>query len=205
MTQQYRYKASDPWRVVPFMILGAVLQGGLAIGVSAADSLFISNIGADRLPVIYACMPLLMLAYITIYTRGLNRWGIDRLFVATIGVLVIGGFAFAFVLRGENPPPAVYYVAMFYGSLWYIALYSLLWNFIDGFFDLSEAKRLFGLIAGGSAVGAIAGGFLVSKLSSIMSRMAFWGMGYDGSDGLADRVVDRAQCPSGGRGSRGRK
>ncbi|MFX3681355.1 MAG: Npt1/Npt2 family nucleotide transporter [bacterium] len=176
MTQQYRYKANDPWRVVPFMVLGAVLQGGLAIGVSAADSLFISNIGADRLPVIYACMPLLMLAYITIYTRGLNRWGIDRLFVATIGVLVVGGFGFALVLRGESPPQAVYYVAMFYGSLWYIALYSLLWNFIDGFFDLSEAKRLFGLIAGGSAVGAIAGGFLVSKLSSIMGVAWLFGV-----------------------------
>ena len=53
MSREYRFKADDPWRVVPFMILGALIQGGLAIGVSAADSLFISNIGANKLPVIY--------------------------------------------------------------------------------------------------------------------------------------------------------
>lgn len=176
MTKQYRYNASDPWRVVPFMILGAVLQGGLAIGVSAADSLFISNIGSDKLPIIYTVMPLLMLAYISAYTRVLNRWGIDFLFVATIVILVIGGFGFSFLLRTENPPEWIYYVAMFYGSLWYIALYSLLWNFIDGFFDLSEAKRLFGLIAGGSAAGAIAGGFLVSSLSEVMGVSWLFGV-----------------------------
>ncbi len=176
MSKSYRFKAGDPWRVVPFMLLGAVLQGGLAIGVSAADSLFISNIGSDQLPVIYACMPLLMVAYISAYTRILNRWGIDRLFVATIGVLVVGGFGFAYLLRAEAPSDSIYYIAMFYGSLWYIALYSLLWNFIDGFFDLSEAKRLFGLIAGGSAVGAIVGGFLVSTLSGIMGVAWLFGV-----------------------------
>ena len=176
MSNKYRYKSGDPWRVVPFMLLGAVLQGGLAIGVSAADSLFISNIGADQLPVIYACMPLLMLAYISAYTRILNRWGIDRLFVATIGVLVVGGFGFSYLLRTEDPSDSIYYIAMFYSSLWYIALYSLLWNFIDGFFDLSEAKRLFGLIAGGAAVGAIGGGFLVSSLSEVMGVAWLFGV-----------------------------
>ena len=176
MSNKYRYKSGDPWRVVPFMLLGAVLQGGLAIGVSAADSLFISNIGADQLPVIYACMPLLMLAYISAYTRILNRWGIDRLFVATIGVLVVGGFGFSYLLRTEDPSDSIYYIAMFYSSLWYIALYSLLWNFIDGFFDLSEAKRLFGLIAGGAAVGAIGGGVLVSSLSEVMGVAWLFGV-----------------------------
>jgi len=176
MSKHYRYKAGDPWRVVPFMLLGAILQAGLAIGVSAADSLFISNIGANRLPVIYAFMPLIMLGYIGAYSRLLKRWGIDWLFQATTGFLVVGGFVFAYLLKGDSPPVPVYYAAMFYGSLWYIALYSLLWNFIDGFFDLSEAKRLFGLIAGGSALGAIGGGFLVSNLSSVMGVSWLFGV-----------------------------
>ncbi|MCF3650802.1 Npt1/Npt2 family nucleotide transporter [Synoicihabitans lomoniglobus] len=176
MTKAYRFKAGDPWRVVPFMFLGAILQAGLAIGISAADSLFISHVGADRLPVIYACMPVIMLAYIAGYTRLLNRWGIDRLFVVTIGVLVVGGVAFAVLLRGEHTSLPVYFAAKFYGSLWYIALYSLLWNFIDGFFDLSEAKRLFGLIAGGSAVGAIGGGFVVTHLSEIIGVAGLFGI-----------------------------
>ena len=176
MSREYRFKADDPWRVVPFMILGALIQGGLAIGVSAADSLFISNIGANKLPVIYTCIPLIMLAYIGIYNRVLDLWGIDRLFVATIGILVVGGFVFSYLLRGDSPPESVYYISMFYGAFWYIALYSLLWNFIDGFFDLSEAKRLFGLIAGGSALGAIGGGFLVTKLSGIMGVSWLFGV-----------------------------
>ena len=118
MSTGYRYKAGDPWRVVPFMFLGAILQAGLAIGVSAADSLFIANIGANHLPVIYALMPILMILYITISTRVLNRWGIDVLFTVTILLLVCGGFTFGYLLRGSSPPDSIYYAAMFYGSLW---------------------------------------------------------------------------------------
>ncbi|MDA8527283.1 hypothetical protein N9K67_00640 [Opitutaceae bacterium] len=176
MSQKFRFKAGDPWRVAPFMLLGGLIQGGLAIGVSAADSLFISNIGADKLPIIYTCIPLIMLVYIGAYNRVLDRWGIDKLFVATIGILVLGGFGFAYLLRGQNPPETVYYIAMFYGAFWYIALYSLLWNFIDGFFDLSEAKQLFGMIAGGSAIGAIGGGFLVTQLSELMGVSWLFGV-----------------------------
>lgn len=176
----YRYKPGDPWRVVPFMVLGAVLQGGLAIGMSAADSLFIARVGADKLPFIYACMPLVMLAYVSIYTRLLDRWGIDRLFYATMGVLALGGMLLAVLLNRPVVSPVIYYIAKFYASLWYIGLYTLLWNFVDRFFDLSEAKRLFGFIAGGSAVGAIIGGFAVTELSDRIG-VAWLFVGWTGS------------------------
>jgi hypothetical protein len=49
--------------------------------------------------------------------------------------------------------------------LWYIGLYNLFWTFIDGYFDLVDAKRLFSFFAAGSAIGAMLGGTLVLQLA----------------------------------------
>lgn len=161
--------AGDWARVAPLMVLSGLLQMGIAIGMSAADSLFIAHVGADRLPIVYAIMPVIMLVYIAGYTRLLSRQGIDFVFKLTVGVLVVGGVALSAVLqRAGEIPVEVIYAAKIYTSLWFIGLYSLLWNYVDGFFNLSDAKQAYGLIAGGAAVGAIIGGTLVTHLSALL-------------------------------------
>ena len=161
--------AGDWTRLAPLMVLSGLLQMGIAIGMSAADSLFIAHVGADRLPVVYAIMPVIMLVYIAGYTRLLSRKGIDFVLKLTVGVLVVGGVVWSTVLQREGDiPTEVLYAAKIYTSLWFIGLYSLLWNYVDGFFNLSDAKQAYGLIAGGAAVGAIIGGTLVTQLSALM-------------------------------------
>ncbi len=162
-------------RVAPFMALGGVLQMGQAMGISAADSLFIANVGADKLPVVYALTPIMMLAYIAGYTRLLARFGIDLVFHLTLGLLIVGGIAFGHLLgAGGEAPVMLLYAAKLYASLWYIALYSLVWNYVDGFFNLSDAKQVFGLIAGGAAFGAIIGGTVVNQLSEVLGVSALF-------------------------------
>lgn len=150
------------------MVLAGVLQMGIAIGMSAADSLFISQVGADRLPVIYAVTPVMMLIYVAGYARLLSRKGIDFVFHVTLGILVVGGVLFGWILQGsEKIPVWALYAAKLYTTLWFIGLYSLMWNYVDGFFNLSDAKKAYGLIAGGAAIGAIAGGMLVTQFSDV--------------------------------------
>ncbi len=174
-TQSTPRPPSAARRALPFLLLGAVLQMGLAMGISAADSLFIAEVGAEKLPVVYALTPLMMIAYIRGYTQLLTRFGITFVFRCTLGVLAVGGVGLGLLLAGGGAhPPALLYGAKFYAVLWYIALYSLLWNYVDGFFNLSDAKQVFGYIAGGAAIGAIVGGGVVSTAHAWMPVAAFF-------------------------------
>jgi hypothetical protein len=81
-------------------------------------------------------------------------------------VLVFGGLALSLLLSSTDPATVriLIYAAKLYSVLWYIALYTLFWNFVDGYFDILDAKRLFSLLSAGSALGAALGGAAVSLL-----------------------------------------
>ena len=168
LRQLLKVEPGEGFKVLQFALLGALLQAGVAIGMSTADALFLVNVGVDKLPYIYMLTPVMMLLYVPVYAYLLGRFGIDRVFDATLGVLALGGvlFFFGFSVAGEGT--LVFYLARLYSALWYIALYSLFWNFADSYFDIQDAKRLFALFSGGAALGAVVGGTLVSLLSGVV-------------------------------------
>ncbi len=168
LRQLFRLQPGEVRPLVLLALLGALLQGGLAIGISTADSLFLTRIGVSRLPVIFLLTPVMMLAYTPLYSFLLTRLGIARIFQGTLLILVAGGvlFAGAFMLPGAVGAPAwLYYAAKLYAVLWWIALYTLYWNFVDNYFNILEAKRLYALLSGACAAGAGLGGLLVAGLS----------------------------------------
>lgn len=166
-----------------FAVLGALLQSGVAIGLSASDSLFLSEVGAERLPLVYMLSLGVMLVYISVYAWLIERWGLATTLRVTLVLLVAGGLAIwgtLTALAGSLGTPlghAVLYGVKLYALLWFIALYSLFWNFTDSYFDIQDAKRLFPLLAAGGAMGAAAGGALVSWMSvhvGVASLFAVW-------------------------------
>lgn len=173
LTKLFKIHKGEGAKVFQFALLGALLQAGIAIGVSTADSLFLVNVGADKLPIVYIITPFMMLVYIPIYTYLMSRWGIDRVFDLTMALLV-GGGVFCFYLL-ITPTPLIYYLVKLYASLWYIALYTLYWNFTDSYFDIQDGKRLFSIFTGGAAAGAMVGGSAVSLLTArIPVEFLFW-------------------------------
>ncbi len=163
----FRIEPGEGRKVAQFAGLGLLLQAGLALGTAGADSLFLVNVGADKLPHIYLLTPLVMMIYIPAYSYLLARWGVNRVFDLTLGLLFAGGTGlwFAFQAAGGATPLVLCYVAKLYAALWYVGIYTLFWNFIDRFVDLLDAKRFFALFAAGSATGAIIGGSLAGPLS----------------------------------------
>ncbi len=173
LTRWFRFEAGELSRVLWLMLLGGVLQAGLAMGQSAADSLFLARVGADRLPIIYVAMPAIMVLYIPVYSFLFGRYGVNRVFDLTLGLLVAGGIGcYFFLSRGTGVLP--YYVAKCYSALWYVGIYTLFWNLVDSHFDLRNAKRLFGLLAAGPAAGAICGGEAVNRLAAEIPVPAFF-------------------------------
>lgn len=172
----FKIESSELGKVLDFTLLGAILQAGISIGMSAADSLFLSKLGPDKLPLIYLFTPLIFLVYIPIYSYLTSRIGVNRVFQITISILAGGGVAIYLLLNGFDGRFAetALYLAKLYSILWYIALYTLYWNFVDGFFDILDAKRVFSALSAGSALGAALGGGLVTVLSNICSADEFF-------------------------------
>ncbi len=170
----FKIRDQELGKVLKFTLLGAILQAGLAIGISTADALFVVEIGTENLPIIYIILPFVMLVYTPIYSYLIGQYGIDRVFDLTLLLLAIGGSSFflAFtVFSGteSRAPDWIYYVAKLYTWLWYIGLYSLFWNFTDSYFDIQDGKRLFPIFSSGTALGTSIGGGIVSIFARIIS------------------------------------
>ena len=155
-------------KVLWFAVLAAIMQSGVAIGMVAADSLFLAKLGVEMLPLVFIFMPLVMAVYAPIYSFLVRRMAPRGLFRITLICLIIGGFAFG--LSGDRLADETSYLfaLKFYAGLWFIALYTLFWNFTDDYFSLLDGKRVYGLISAGGAAGAMAGGGLVAILSGLV-------------------------------------
>lgn len=162
-----RVQPGEGRKTLLFALLGAVLHGGLAIGVNAVDALFLSRAGATWLPVIYVMTPLVMLLYAPLSSYLLSRFGVNRVFELTLGVLLVGGLILFALFHGQGETRESLTLlcgVKLYANMWLFALYTLFWNFTDAYFDIQDAKRLFPLFSAGSAFGSMVGGGLVAVL-----------------------------------------
>ena len=161
----FRLEHGEWPKLVQFGLFGFLLQMGMGIGFSAGDAAFLSNVGADSLPVIFLLTPVVMLLYTGVFSYLLVRSSIGNMVDFTLGALIAGGATlWALLDAGLDPEwqTILYYMLKLYLAVWYIALYTLFWNFTDTYFDIQDAKRLFPLFAAFCALGTATGALFVS-------------------------------------------
>ncbi|MDP0501491.1 MAG: hypothetical protein Q7P63_15465 [Verrucomicrobiota bacterium JB022] len=158
-----------------FGLLAGLLSFGFALGLSASDGLFLSQLGADKLPLIYLLTPFLMAGYISLFSWIQVRVSIEGTMKIVGGILVVGGCLGALAIWLESRGVIgewLYYVLKLYVAVWWIGLYTLIWNFVEAYFEVSEGKRHFGVIAAASAGGTILGG---ATASFFAGQLPVWG------------------------------
>ena len=157
-------------KVLFFALLAVLGSAGLGIGLTVSSSLFLINRGADELPFLFLAMPFLMALYTPVFSFLLRRLGIDAVYRLVLMVLAAGGVLLAWLLSPRlgpaTPTPWGLYSASLWSGVWAIGLYTLFWSFVDDFFDIRDAKRLFPLLTGSQAIGASLGGMLVVTFTS---------------------------------------
>ncbi len=168
----FKLEPGEGRKVLLFALLAGLIQGGVMVGLTASDTLFLSRVGFEKLPFVFMATPFVMLAYVPAFAFLISRLGTPRTLEWTLVVLAIGGGGlFVWIALASSGGSAeggvglVYYVARIWADLCYTALYSLFWNFTDTFFDIQDAKRLFPLFSAGMAAGAMIGGGLVAVIS----------------------------------------
>ncbi|MGV7120980.1 MFS transporter [Sphingopyxis sp. 550A] len=160
-------------KLAQFALFGFLLQMGLGIGFSAGDAAFFSHVGADALPVIFMLTPAVMLVYTGVFSVLMVRFSLNHMVMATLAMLVAGGVILWALLGRAGDSAPLYYVLKLYLAMWYIALYSLFWNFTDAYFDIQDAKRLFPLFAAFCALGTAAGALIVNLLAAVVPLPGF--------------------------------
>lgn len=162
----FRVLPEETGKLGAIAALAALLQAGIAIGMTTSDSLFLAHLGAGRLPIVFLSLPVVMMVYAPVYSILVARLGVDRLVRWTLLLVVLGGIGFGLALqRFGAATPWLLYAMKLHVGLWFIGLYTLFWNFTDDYFSILDGKRLYGLIAAGGAVGACLGAALVTGLS----------------------------------------
>ncbi len=165
-------------KLLYFFFFAIFLQSGIAIGESVANSLFLVNIGYEKLPIIYILTPITILVlYLPIYFSFIKRYNEDSFFATAliflifINILIFLGIIFLEDRVSKKIFNLLYYFVLLYTTIWSIALYTLFWNFLDSFFDILDSKRVFPILSAGTAIGAIIGGSLVSILTKYISAI----------------------------------
>ncbi|MCJ2177484.1 MFS transporter [Novosphingobium album (ex Hu et al. 2023)] len=177
LNRLFRLERGEWPKLLQFGLFGFLLQTGMGIGFSAGDAAFLSHVGADRLPLVFMLTPLVMLFYTVVFSYLMVRFSIGRTVDVTMAMLVTGGLGF-WALIGSDLPPGwqapLYFALKLYLAMWYIALYSLFWNYTDAYFDIQDAKRMFPLFAAFCAFGTATGALIVSVFADVVPVQQFF-------------------------------
>ena len=158
-----------------FAALGFLVHCGLAMGLSVTDAVFLSELGADELPMVYVIMPLFMILFTPLSSYVQSRFSIEKALSIALVAIACGAATLGLLFQtsiGDGNPGLVIFSGKIFTSIWYIGLYTIFWNFVDAYFPLSEGKRLYGIINAGSCGGVILAGGLLTALSSRVD--SFW-------------------------------
>jgi len=154
----------DLSRVWPFFLLYLILFAAFSLADGLSQSLFVQEVGPDRLPFAYGCVAVSNLVVMTLYIYLAEKVG--------------SIWTFGFILGGSAAVFAAAWLALSLdgGTAWYALLYVgreigitlMLMHFgtyLNDFFTRMELNRVLPVIYSGGRVGGILGGFLLQHLA----------------------------------------
>ena len=170
-------------RVLLSFLYIAVVAAAFLLAKPVRNSLFLQQYGAYPLVYVYAAVPIVLSLFVPVYSRVAARFGPRAVTVGSLvffsSHVVLFWYAFRFhaAAIAEQGSVAWLLPAAFYVWVNCFGVIATVqaWSFANSLFDTREAKRLFGLIAGGASLGAMAAGllarFLVEPVGGTVNMM----------------------------------
>lgn len=161
-------RSGEGLRVLLSFLYIAAVAAAFLLAKPIRNSLFLQQYGAYPLVYVYAAVPLVLSLFVFVYARVTARFGTRAVTVATLLFFSTHVLLFWYAFRFQAPAiagrgsaawllPAVFYVWV---NCFGVIATVQAWSFASSQFDTRQAKRLFGLIAGGASLGAMAAGLL---------------------------------------------
>lgn len=132
----------------------------------SSRALFLTRFTTDHLPYLYMVMAVSggVLAYF--YSRIAVKWSLNAAVNASIVFVVLCLLELWQLL--DSGQSWVYYVFNIWVSLFSLVLVSQGWLVASQVFDAREAKRVYGVLAGGAVLGAAIGGSLTAQFAAAL-------------------------------------
>ena len=148
------------YRIAGLMAVSAMFTlAGYEFIRSSSTVLFKSAWGADRLPLVMAAMPLVVLAGVALYGWILNRLGPRRtLLVTSLGSSLMILACYLVLLTGSK---AITPVLFLFKEFYIVLLIEQYWSYINSSLKPQTARKVNGPITGIAGTGAAIGGTLV--------------------------------------------
>ncbi len=145
-------------------LLGFVWALGISAGDTLTDALFLINVGSDKLAPVFIATALAMFAAAILILYSLNHFHISKLYKS---VLLAGAifYTLAYLALSLNMEANVFWfwlVLKVFAYLFLAILTMCYWSFIDQYYSLQDAKRLFCLFSSSVFLGVAASGQIIA-------------------------------------------
>lgn len=146
-----------------FAGLGFLWAFGVTSGQKFADALFLLHVGADSLPLAYtlaACAMMIMTAF---FLKAFHYVPIQRIFATVLlgGVVFYISAYFGLLSMGPQTSPWFWFLLKIFGSVFFANVVTCFWTFVDHYFHLQDAKRLYSLFTSAIFLGVAATGIIM--------------------------------------------
>ncbi|MEO6600696.1 MAG: MFS transporter [Polyangiaceae bacterium] len=177
-----------------FFVLGLTIAGHTLLE-TARDALFLSRLPPRMLALVYVGAALGMLVITPLNVRLTRRAGPRNALVVS---LLLTAFVSAW-FRTRPPSPAIVFALYVFGTLSATLLIGQFWLLAGALFSASQSRRLFGPLASGGVLGAIAGAGAATALLEVVhvrSLLTFATIAYFGAALLASKVTLEEPAPA---------
>ncbi len=173
----FRVRPAEVERVLMMLAFSLLAVGGIVItGQLLGRSLFLSSVPASSIPLRFIVPPLALVGTIGLYTRLAQSVRKPRLILLTLTAVLVGTLCARWMLETPLREKVGFLLGLF--TFFEIAAgltMILFWTLAADLFTSREAKRLFPVISGGSALSNVAfGAFLVGGATSVRPENLVW-------------------------------
>lgn len=150
-------------KTAPFLILAFLWSVGSFGTLTLSEGMFLEHVGACRLPLSYLLTAISTIVLSTIFLTLLGRLAISSLLAcALIGATALYSFFLFLLFQGHTSSETLWIFFKIIGWVAPVAINVCFWAFIDQYYDLQAAKRLFCLVNAVICLGDACGGALIS-------------------------------------------
>lgn len=128
-----------------FALLAFFWAVAVTSGLKFADALFLLHVGAESLPTLYSLSAGCMILIASLLIYSFHTFAAHRVFIAVLSFATTFYLSVYFAFSYAEKESWIWYVLRICGSVNFAVIGTSFWTFIDQYYHLQDAKRLFSL------------------------------------------------------------